>query len=768
MKKIIGLFFVAFIVSCSEDDFFSSDLGKNDISLEIKVQENIATRSKISDENNALLYIFEDGDLATAYNPSIANVGTTLRYHGNANSFKGNYVNSLKDEVSVVFPTCSQPSDNGRIKLSLPHQDGTLQTLSSTSYQWGFTRLFMENESYVGNVYMNPLMAFCRFVFTNGGSELNDITTIKMSCAKGSFYKNRSLNLSSGSLEEGELVREITIHNIDGMNPEGGPVYISVFPSAFDLSFQLTDKQGYVYEGSLDEHKYIQGEYYTTSVEVHKVGILPETQSSDIIVCGISWARGNLIYDTNSFGNTKCQEHWFISPDQWKYPSAVDGYRAESMQEDADVINHFNWGVLGTNSLSNKLYANYYGDITGKMYIDRGCTQQTEDFESAEYGDLPYWATCGEYRLPTEEEMNKLFVEASYSFGTYTTTYGTKVYGFLFWDSEGDRTVETRMQTYTDADLNNALFLPAAGLREHASSLLTRVGACSYYWDGHRDSEMNQMAGIYQSLLYRSSSPGYGRAIRPVRNTNKPHKEEFKPYIEVGGTKWAKGNLQYVKGASTTNGFSVNWSIADNQWSYPDCGLGYGDFSIEQSPDAVYHFNWGVCGDNSLSQKLYANFIGDISGKMFKDRNCTQQTTDFSEAAYGDIAFWASRGKYRMPSHTEMQRLFTVCSYSHGSYRAKDGSLTYGFLFKNPNGVRVIETKGQVYTDYDMEHYLFLPAAGNREYNNGKMKRIGCCGYYWDSHCDETMEQISMLYTNLLWRNTSPSYGRTIRPVFNQ
>lgn len=768
MKKLLGFIFFGLIVSCTEDDILSSDYGQNDIPLAIKVQESQTTRSQIIDENQNLLYLFEDGDLVTAYNKNVSATGVTLRYDGMSSSFKGIYVSSLSDEVSVVFPSNAQASVNGRIGLSLPYQDGTLKTLSSTSYQWGYTRLSKENGSYIGDVCMNPLMAFCRFVFANDGKELNNITSIKMSCVKGSFYKNRFLNLSSGSFEEGELVQEITIHNKDGMNASDGPVYISVFPSAFELLFQLTDKQGNIFEGFVDEHKYIQGEYYTTSINVRKIGESSEAQSSDIEVCGISWARGNLVYDSNSFGKTQYQEHWFISPNQWEYPAAVDGYKSESMQEDPDMINHFNWGVIGPNSLSNKLYANYYGDITGKMYVDRGCTRQTEDFESAEYGDLPYWATYGEYRLPTEEEINKLFLEASYSFGTYTTPDGTKVYGFLFWDNDGDRIVITRMQNYTDADLSNALFLPAAGLREYASTLLTRVGACSYYWDGHRDSEMNQMAGIYQTLQYRTSSPGYGRTIRPVRNTNKPQVEESKPYIVVGGTKWAKGNLQYVKETSVTDGFLYNWSIADNQWSYPDCGLGYGDFSIEQRPDAVYHFNWGVCGGNSLSQKLFANYYGDISGKMFTDRNCSHPTSDFSEAAYGDIAFWASQGQYRMPTQEEMLQLFSECSYSHGSYRAKDGSLTYGFLFKDPDGARVIESKGQVYTDYDMDHYLFLPAAGNRDYNNGAMKRIGCCGYYWDSQRDETMEQISLLYTNLLWRVTSPQYGRTIRPVFNQ
>ena len=66
------------------------------------------------------------------------------------------------------------------------------------------------------------------------------------------------------------------------------------------------------------------------------------------------------------------------------------------------------------------------------MFTDEACTAETSDFAAALYGDIAYWATQGTWRLPTQAELQKLYNEASYQYGYYTTEDGKNVYGYLF------------------------------------------------------------------------------------------------------------------------------------------------------------------------------------------------------------------------------------------------------------------------------------------------------------------------------------------------
>lgn len=738
----------------------------NNATSPLKIYVDSKTRNLIIDKDTELVYQFENGDEATSYSVKSDYAQVNLKFDESIDCFTGFYIESLQDEIVVVYPRQNPQLQDGCILLESPYQDGTLATLSKSGYQWGFTTLSKKDQEYIGHVTMEPLLAICRYDFTANGHNVSNIKSVHFRAIKGAVYKNRYLNLSAGTLESGTILNDIFIKNIDGMNINDPSVYVAFFPSAFELYVEVMDGLGNVYEGMIPENKYIAGQYNVMSIELTKTDTCLSEEDSYVEVCGIQWAKGNLIYNSNLYGNTGYQEHWQIAPFQWFYPNIVSGYQSASATQDPNLIAHFNWGVLNQNSLSLNLYATYYGDIAGKLFYDRNCSIRTSDFASAQYGDLAYWATNGRYRLPKEAEMYKLFAEASYSFGYYTTSSGIDVYGFLFKNPDGVRVIEEGLHHYTDEDLENYLFLPASGNREFNSTAVNRIGCCGYYWDSMRNNPMNQLMCAYRDVIWRQTDAAYGRTIRPVKNIQIDI--ETKNYIEVCGVKWAKGNLQYGQKLGTTDGFQEYWSIADYQWSFPDAGHGYQDIAAEQSTDAVYHFNWGVCGANATTTSLSAQNCSDIAGRMFLDKNCINETKDYSKALYGDVAFWASKGMYRLPTEAEMYKLYSEASYSRGCYIDSFGNKTFGFLFKDPEGQRVIETKSQIYTDYDMDNYLFLPAAGNRQYNSIDIYRIGCCGFYFDSNRGTIMNQLMLAYDNVLWRITDPSYGRTIRPVFNE
>lgn len=765
MRKILYYNYsllILLLFACT-DDISQTDslLSENvyDVNIYVDKQKNEA-RAIVSDDETSLIWRFLQNDNATAFSVDNNYARTSLFFNVTSGSFNGYSVTSIRNEVALLFPEQQTYFiQNGRILLPMPSQDGTLSSLANTSYQWGFSSLSESENGYIGYTTMTDLMAICRFTFLTEDTAIDNIVDVQLTATKGVFYIDRYLNISSGSFEEGHLVSSMSLHNMSGID---GTVYFAFFPSSFELNFVVTDASGNMYEGTVRQNKYVAGQYNTYTVQCSKMESQSGESGDDYIeVCGIQWAKGNLIYDATSFGNNGLVEHYSLADTQWYYPELIysDNYH----------ISHFNWGVVGENALSHTLYANIKGDIGGKIFSDRFCTEQIYSFSFALYGDIAYWSTKGNLRMPSQEEMYKLYSEASYSRGYYVMPSGERIYGFLFWTPQGKREINLEMRVFTDSDFDTKLFLPNAGLREIKSSCLNYLNNRGYYWHSNHDHDMNQLMLTSEHLIWRATGAAYGRSVRPVKNSSSTREEVTKDYIELFGIKWTKGNLQYGASLGTAEGFRQLWSIAGAQWKFPESGLGFGNYSSVQNFDAVYHFNWGVCGTNAISQSACAKYSGDIAGKMFFDQFCTQQTTDFDAAAYGDIVYWASNGKYRMPTNEEMYKLFSMASYSRGCYVAADGSQTFGFLFKEPeNGNRVVETKFQYYTDYDLEHFLFLPNAGNRQANSSTILRIGYTGYYWNSYSNQLFEQLKLGTVSPDWSSTNPIYGRTIRPVVNE
>jgi hypothetical protein len=126
----------------------------------------------------------------------------------------------------------------------------------------------------------------------------------------------------------------------------------------------------------------------------------------------------------------------------------------------------------------------------------------------------------------------------------------------------------------------------------------------------------------------------------------------------------------------------VEWAPA-NFRLYNSCAAnspsGYGFYcrpwqSNLTSNCVVDLFRWGVIGrgawDTSMDVEAPdpADPDIDISGKMFTDKEMTQETTDFSKAKYGDIVYWATRGKWRLPRQSELEALTQDSSWVYGRY----------------------------------------------------------------------------------------------------
>lgn len=236
---------------------------------------------------------------------------------------------------------------------------------------------------------------------------------------------------------------------------------------------------------------------------------------------------------------------------------------------------------------------------------------------------------------------------------------------------------------------------------------------------------------------------GYGDYIKmPTIDFNKA--ELRKDYIMLWGVKWAKGNLRYDANV-TADGFQTGWSLTADQWDY----IGYdvassvvdGDeykydaetateMRVACTSSRFEHFNWGGIGKWSYDNTNYlkaspADQEKCISGKIYSDQGGTAEVSgnarfasegDSEPALYGDLAFWASKGKYRVPSYDDMTSIHDQVSKIPGWY-VSNGFKVWGYLFRNPElgydrNSDATTNGNREFSAADLETGMFLPCGG--------------------------------------------------------
>lgn len=247
-----------------------------------------------------------------------------------------------------------------------------------------------------------------------------------------------------------------------------------------------------------------------------------------------------------------------------------------------------------------------------------------------------------------------------------------------------------------------------------------------------------------------------------------------KDYVKVCGVKWAKGNLQCVQNEGDAT-FQNGWRIAPYQWH----NLHYKEASDKSGGKATAygysndsykfeHFNYGGIARQARFVSA-GNYIVepasdlDISGKVYGDVNATTEVTGagafkeidtFTSAGnhnelWGDIAYWASKGQFRLPKSTEMVKLHNVSDKLAGYYKTSDGAVVYGYLFRTPNPSRVNSGTNQEFTDADLESGLFLPKAGRRgatAESSGTIINVMTQGMYRTGTYVKSVTQNKVLY----------------------
>lgn len=231
--------------------------------------------------------------------------------------------------------------------------------------------------------------------------------------------------------------------------------------------------------------------------------------------------------------------------------------------------------------------------------------------------------------------------------------------------------------------------------------------------------------------------------------------KEIAPYIEIDGVKWGKYNLQYTPN-STTAGWKDGYHLAKNPWDYfytAKCGYPLTESVLDDRVttfDGKWdHFRWGdivKAHDYSVvSNGNYSlwNKVGDINGQFNSDKTL------------GDLAAYASNGKWQMPTAQQFSDMMSKTAESIGYFVDDNENTIYGVLFdpnvpqskkgwildkdgntyKKSNSITTAISRDDVlrkFTKADFENALFFPMAGMyNEYGQSHLAKPGSQGAYW-------------------------------------
>lgn len=279
-------------------------------------------------------------------------------------------------------------------------------------------------------------------------------------------------------------------------------------------------------------------------------------------------------------------------------------------------------------------------------------------------------------------------------------------------------------------------------------------------------------------------------------------KETDKPYVEVAGVKWAKGNFIHYKDKATNKEY---WGVAPAQWwisRYADQGQGDNGTVVGSQ-----FFKDGYTDDvNDIDLFRYGaikealNLTSDKGKSMPTNKGLVQkwykgdgmlaaETTDRSQAVTGDIVWYYTynnHNKYRMPQKSELAGLLNVNSWAAYCYTDK-GNKVYGMYFCDPkpgqsavkatklNFKKSFYNLPDVTQEVRLGHGLFLPLNGNRAIASDKVRfrdlgsrrLISPYSLYVSGDIGALLQTWELVMgDSFRMQTTQHSQAKTIRPVF--
>lgn len=533
-KKIYGIILgavVAGLTSCSSELSSEGNATVNPNqtarrALTIAVGDG-GTRSVVSLETNGNKW--ENGDLFGAFNITDPGSLESLIAKGSGASTKleGNINCANGDKIGVFFPYKPSPtkpfmsqypthkfveismingvlSSNGT--ASQYKQNGTIENLKYFDYSYGTTTVQVNADGSAkatGSVNMKKQYAVLGLKFTvTKNSTTTDITENVKKVTMSNVTDQGDFDIATGELRKEEVLTPIEIQT-SNLNR----IYVAVFPdNNFSPKFNVETNNNKTYTVSISGKKVEAAAYYPITVEVKEY--IPNPPYIEI--AGVKWGKSNLQY-TPDKKTDGWVDGYHLAANPWDYfytessPMNVEPnvIKIPSTNAENTKFDHFRWGDI------SKAHSFAYGD---KDHYDSSVANIEKKNSNNEYGDIAYYASKGDWRLPNAEEFKKLMENTTEYIGYYPSEAGD-VLGVLFVPdgvahgkiigkngqvvansnvtgnipgfSGKKYQTSTIVRKFTAEEISKGIFFPAAGTFTTYSSGPTNLnnpGRIGYYW----------------------------------------------------------------------------------------------------------------------------------------------------------------------------------------------------------------------------------------------------------------------------------------------
>lgn len=386
------------------------------------------------------------------------------------------------------------------VSLNLSRQDGTAASLGSRfDYQCktAHPQKVEDDKLDIKIGKLQRLVAFWGLRFTDeNNNKLSNIDSIYVSNIKASGVLNITNN-TFASDDQYEASRSIAVIPANGTkftSANNQYTYIALLPGNYTNVHIMVYAKGKMYEQEYANINLTADNVYHTDI-LHMTPVGPKPW---VEVQGVKWATGNFIHYGPERGG-----YWGIAPAQWWISQRavtlgrnrkVTNYNngtstsqfADFPTQKIDDVDLFRYGHI-KEALKLKDNQVFKYSVAGKKLYYPSSPGSYTDWDingtGATRGDIAWYYTKDKhqhYRMPTGDEMKKLYKEARAIPAYCYTDKGTKVYGAYFTTSTSGgyhefpakRFVKS-IDSYTNVtaliQANKGLFLPYTGLRDPGS-----------------------------------------------------------------------------------------------------------------------------------------------------------------------------------------------------------------------------------------------------------------------------------------------------------
>lgn len=505
--------------------------------------ENAKTRSEV---NLTTGNKWVSGDKFLTYNVTFTGLSTESRTailtasgQDTKIQLRGHVACKNNDKLAVFYPGMYSPGFEqyessvimDKSRITEKGQDGTEDNLKDFDYSFGTATLTVDGNSASGSVDMKKLYAVLKLNFNFKGDKLHNIKKVVLS----NVIREKLFDLTTGQLKNPE-VGSIEINTPS--NKSLDEVYVVVLPqNDFKPKIDVTtaDNKIYTYSITSSGVNIEAAKVYPVTVEVKKYDPNPPY----VEVNNVKWGKYNLQYTPNSNA-----EGWtggyHLAANPWDYYYS-DGYlpvlsTGSAAETDGIKSDHFRWGDISK--------AHNYG-YDAKLHYDETVGDiKRQITNSNEFGDLPYYASQHNWRLPSPEDFEDLMRNTTEYVGYYNDGTNT-IYGALFvpdgvahgWvvnknnskyrqSNQTGSIPSTQLREFTKEFINKGVFFPAAGSYNeynNGAPAMRTVGNQGLYWTSKSESATN----AYSFTFYLTSGSFNLPTVGNKNAGNRPRKFEM-------------------------------------------------------------------------------------------------------------------------------------------------------------------------------------------------------------------------------------------------